>query len=88
MDSQFPNDYYGRDGWMKEMVHEKLYRFPSGFRVRWCTACKTLHGYLYNCKHFSKETQAIIRKEDFKKKAKLGISIALVVIFVYLLSIV
>lgn len=80
----FPQDYYGRNSWMKEMVHEQMYYFPSGFRVRWCSYCRELHGYLYNCEHFSEETQAVIRKEDLKKKAVLGFSIALFMIFVML----
>ncbi len=71
----------------EKMIHEQLYIFPSGFRARWCEHCAVLHGYLYSCKYFSPEIQEKIRREDNRKKAGLGVSIAIMILFVILLSI-
>lgn len=69
------------------MIHEKIYTFSSGFKARWCNHHAILHGYLYACPYFSESIRRQIQKEDHKKKAALGISVALVIIFVTLLSI-
>lgn len=84
----FPQDYHeGRNSWQKEMKHEQLYRFPSGFAVRWCAHHAILHGYLYDCPYFSDEVRAQIREQDRKKVAALSAGVALYLILIILLLI-
>jgi len=73
---------------MRNMDHGELYTFASGFKVRWCKPCKVLHGHLYDCEHFPAKIRQEIRADDLKAKTKLGISIAIVIIFVVMLFIV
>lgn len=67
------------------LEHGKLYTCRSGFKVRWCQYCNVLHGYLYDCQHFNDATRAAIKREDSRKKATFGVSVACCIIFVCLL---
>jgi hypothetical protein len=51
---------------------------------RYCEVCQVMHGYLFECKHYTSETIKQIRKLDRQKKSQ-GVSIAIAIIFFILL---